>query len=322
MSYRFPPFLFVHRRGAKSKKPKKVKKENWFERLRVDELKSICTSANIPTKGTKKDLIARLMGDDRTCQYGVEGKYGMNMAGLKKLCKEKDLIQSGTKLALVKRILEKDNGTNPEATAAVTKRPAHADPNRPAKKRRYIAPDLEKIYNRILKKIQMGKSSKKYESEHASKCHSSDVYNLIKEVIDKECFDKGLICSNPLFALQITKTALVCLSNNFSDMIRPGYDIGNSLDSVAESLQDIVREALPEMNIDLRKETIKWIKSLESNVNKYWLAGFCGKTGMSNFMNTVGILEDHDCKHDDSNSTDSSHESSNDFEDSKMPARA
>ena len=44
---------------------------------------------------------------------------------------------------------------------------------------------------------------------------------------------------------------------------------------------------------------------------------------MSNFMNTVEILEDHDGKYDGSNSTDSTQDSSNnDFEDYKMPARA
>ncbi|GFH46585.1 hypothetical protein CTEN210_03059 [Chaetoceros tenuissimus] len=307
----FFPFLFVHRRASKAKKTKKVKKENWFERLKVDELKEICTSANIATKGTKKELIARLMGDDKTSEYGLEGKYGMNMASLKKLCREKNLIQSGTKLALVKRILEKDNGTNPEAIAAVTKRPINTDPDRPTKKRKPSAPDLEKIHNRILKKIQMGKTSKKYDSYHGFKRHSSDVYDLIKEVIKKECFDKELLWRNSLFALQIAKTALVCLSNNFSEMISPGYDSSDSLYDVAESLEKIVRKLLDddEMSIDLRKETILWINDLDKKLNEY---------AFPSFMDSVKILKDHNDNQDENNSI---HDGPINFEDSKMPAK-
>ena len=302
------PLLFVHRRASKAKKTKKVKKENWFERLKVDELKEICTSANIATKGTKKELIARLMGDDKTSEYGLEGKYGMNMASLKKLCREKHLIQSGTKLALVKRILEKDNGTNPEAIAAVTKRPINTDPDRPTKKRKPTAPDLEKIHNRILNKIQMGKTSKKYDSYHGFKRHSCDVYDLIKEVIEKECFDKGIV--TPLFRLQIAKTALVCLSDNFSEMISPGYDSSDSLYDVAQSLEKIVEEALyDQMSIDLREETILWINDLDKKLNEY---------AFPSLMDSVKILKDYNDNQDENNSI---HDGPIKCEDSKMPAK-
>jgi hypothetical protein len=250
------------------------------------------------------------MVDEKTSEYGLEGKYGMNMASLKKLCKEKHLVQSGTKLALVKRILEKDNGTNPEAIAAATKRPINTDPNRPTKKRKPSAPDLEKIHNRILKKIQMGKTSKKYDSYHGFKRHSSDVYDLIKEVIEKECFDKEITYSKPLFALQIAKTALVCLSNNFSEMISPGYDSSDSLHHIAKSLEEIVSRALDDdMSIDLRKETILWINGLDKKLNEY---------AFPSFMDSVNILKDHDGNHDENASI---HDGPINFEDTKMPAQ-
>ena len=44
----------------KAKKPKKVPKDSWFERLTNDELKSLCKSAKLRLSGTKPELVARL----------------------------------------------------------------------------------------------------------------------------------------------------------------------------------------------------------------------------------------------------------------------
>lgn len=53
------------------------------------------------------------------------------------------------------------------------------------------------------------------------------------------------------------------------------------------------------MNIDLGKAIIQRFKILDSKLNKNGLARCCGKTGMSNFMNTADIFEIHYGKHDE-----------------------
>ena len=129
-------FSFNGSRSKRNRKQKKTPKENWFERLKVDELKGICVAAKLPGKGTKKVINERLMGCDRTCNYGLEGYLGTNLTSLKAECKHRNLVQSGTKLTLVKRLLEKDHGTNPEATVAATKRPKETDQDGLPKKKR------------------------------------------------------------------------------------------------------------------------------------------------------------------------------------------
>ncbi len=274
LGYGFALGGYGRRRGAKKKQKKP--KENWFERLKVDELKSICRAAQLPIKGTKKDIIARLLEDESTSSYGLEGRWvGTTIDGLKRLCAEKNLVQSGTKLTLVVRLLEHEKGSNPEATAAATKRPAAATTNAdgsPKKKRKTkpTRPDLGKIAERVLKKITACHTQKKYQSHWGSKCHAPDLYHFIETLIDKECIEKGFITSDPLFALQIAESALKCLSHNFNEISRPGYDELYIM-GICKSLEKIVKSALPLMSDVLKMDTVQWIEILDANLEPFGL---------------------------------------------------
>ena len=73
-------FTFGHvygfNRPKKAKKVAKPPKDNWFERLSNDELKSLCRSAKLPVSGTKAELVARLLSNQSTARFGVESKAG------------------------------------------------------------------------------------------------------------------------------------------------------------------------------------------------------------------------------------------------------
>ena len=288
-------------RRRKSKKKAKPKKENWFERLKVDELKEICKATKLPVKGTKKVIIDRLMEDENTSKYGVEGYYGSNMSSLKEECSKRNLVQSGTKLKLVVRILQQDHGTNPEATAAATKRPRAVNEDGTAKKKsKPTKANLENIHKRVLKKIEACDTQKKYESHYGSKCHAPDLYSLINDLIQKECIEKGFATSDPLFALKVAKSALVCLADNFHKINRPGYD-EDYIQCISYNLSEIVGLAKPHMEEELKNQTIEWIEELDSNLEQYGLGNNYGSNN-SDLADVVKILKEADEVTDDNES--------------------
>src|SRR6056300_1371806 len=66
------------------------------ERLSVDQNKQLCKAAKLRHSGTKKELIERLMGDNQTSQFGIEGKYiGLNVEAIKQMCRQRNLQVSG-----------------------------------------------------------------------------------------------------------------------------------------------------------------------------------------------------------------------------------
>jgi hypothetical protein len=294
----------------RSKKKTKTKKENWFERLKVDELKEICIAAKLPVKGTKKVIIERLIEDDNTRKYGMEGYFGTNMASLKGECSNRNLVQSGTKLTLVKRLLQKDHGSNPEATAAATKRPMETNADAPSKKKRKPAkPNPEKIHDRVLKKIKSGNTSKMYQSHYGSKGHAPDVYSFIEDLIQNECVEKGYATSDPLFALEVAKSAIVCLSDNFDSMIRPGYD-EDYLFGISGNLRVILRHANPLMDEELKTKRIAWIEDFDNVLSHYCLGGN-GYSQISYFKGVANTLKE----------TDAVKAANTSPEDSKMPSK-
>lgn len=287
------------RRRQTKKKKAKAKKENWYERLTVDELKQICRAATLPVTGTKKVIIGRLIGNESTNDYAWEGRYvGTTMDTLKQRCKDRNLVQSGTKLSLVLRIVQHDHKSAPEATAAATKRPAppaSAD-GPPKKKRKPAKPNLDKIHERVLKKIESCRQ-KKYQSHYGSKCHAPDLYSFIASTIRKECIDKKYIETEPLFALDIAESALVCLKDNFDSIVRPGYDEG-SIESFSSDLKRILVAAKPVMDDDKRRATLDWIVGLEAKLEPYGLGeAFYGTREEGEdaryLLNVIKILEDN-----------------------------
>jgi len=285
------PFLFASRRrfgSGRSKKSKKKPKDNWFERIKADELKQICRAAKLPIKGTKKDIIARLLENDGTSEYAAEGKWiGTTVESLKAKCKERYLVQSGTKLTLVVRIVEHDHSSNPDANstmlAAAKKRSAPSDNGDgadvdgivAAKKKRKRAPPRpkpEKIYVKVQKKVESVRQ-KKYQSHWGSKSHATDVYSFIAHTIfDEEIENKGFVEKEPLFALQLAKSALTSLSDNWTTMERPGYD-EDYIQCFSSSLEKIIEACISKNLIDeeMRSEHLEWIEKLDSKLEPFGL---------------------------------------------------
>jgi hypothetical protein len=81
----------------------------------LDQNKQLCKAAKLRHGGTKKELIERLMDDDQTSQFGIEGKYiGLNVEAIKQMCRQRNLQVSGQRFDLVLRILHNDNDSTPE----------------------------------------------------------------------------------------------------------------------------------------------------------------------------------------------------------------
>eukprot|EP00984_Skeletonema_dohrnii_P034580 scaffold33596_cov115-Skeletonema_dohrnii-CCMP3373.AAC.1 len=163
-------FYGMYRKKA-SKKPKKKPKNNWFERLSLDQNKQLCKAAKLRHGGTKKDLIERLLENEQTSQFGPEGNFfSLNVDAIKQLCRARNLQVSGQKFDLVLRILHCDNGTAPEGTTlkrAATQIVSEVDAatgqvveKHVPKKRKKAAPSASKAYTRVQKKIEAVRQKK------------------------------------------------------------------------------------------------------------------------------------------------------------------
>jgi len=289
-----------NRKSSSKKKKPKAKKDNWYERLTVDEIKQICRAAKLPVTGAKKVLIERLIENESTNDYAWEGPViGCNLAILKSRCQQRNLLLSGTKFSLVLKIVQHDHGSAPEATAAATKRPAPQNVDgagAPAKKRKQATPDLGKIYEKVNKKIESCRQ-KKYQSHYGSKDHAPEVYSCIQDIIDNECFEKKYVESDPLFALEIAKSALVSLKDNFDKIQRPGYD-ENYIEMFCERLDTILIAAKPFMDEEKKNATLKWIEELHSKLEPYGLGLNYGtlkegedKSYLKNVMKVLKVAE-------------------------------
>ena len=157
----------------KAKKPKKVPKDSWFERLTNDELKSLCKSAKLRLSGTKPELVARLQENEGTARFGVESKpsrwsytnedfnpgtVGVTLDELKSECKDAGISSTGTKFKLVERLVQHANGTGaPKRAANVMLNPdgstAYDENGKAVVKKRKVGkptkPNLDKIKERM-----------------------------------------------------------------------------------------------------------------------------------------------------------------------------
>ena len=157
----------------KAKKPKKVPKDSWFERLTNDELKSLCKSAKLRLSGTKPELVARLQENEGTARFGVESKparwsfkaedfnpgtVGVTLDELRSECKDAGISSTVTKFKLVERLVQHANGTGaPKRAANVMLNPDGStaydeNGNAVVKKRKpsTVRPDVNKVLVRVL----------------------------------------------------------------------------------------------------------------------------------------------------------------------------
>lgn len=216
----FSGLLFAVRGGARKKKRKQAKppKANWFERLTVEEIKQLCRAAKLPVSGSKPDIVSRLLDSDATSHFGSEsraggfswrtgrlipGKDGVSVEDLKEEMRKRSLPVSGSKHALVLRLLQHEHGTadaagsasgrapraNPAAAAVATAHDAEGNPivsapPKPRKPKAPARPNLEKLRGRIENKLYP--ASKSGWSNYKYKQHLADVCDLARTIIEKE----------------------------------------------------------------------------------------------------------------------------------------
>eukprot|EP00466_Bigelowiella_natans_P007824 jgi/Bigna1/60831/fgenesh1_kg.15_\ len=86
-----------------SKNPKKRKRQqkNFFEKLKVEDLKDLLKAVNMKVSGTKKELIARLLNHEFTKDFANEGPI---LQKIKRLLKVRGLRTSGKRIDLIIRL--------------------------------------------------------------------------------------------------------------------------------------------------------------------------------------------------------------------------
>ena len=248
----------------------------------MDQNKQLCKAAKLRHVGNKPDLIKRLLEEPQTEKYACEMKYiGTNVEQIKAMCREKNLQVTGTKFDLVLRILHCDNDSTPEgmtlkraATDVVTTTNAAGEvvQKHVPKKRKKAAPSASKVYTRVQKKIE-AVNQKKYQSHWGSKCHSTDVYDLVGSILynDIERSEEDYLKKDPRFALGIAEAACTSLIDNFDTMCRPGYDDAGGWSTIDDSLSTIVKAAKPILSAEEREETAEWIEAMYNTANAYSL---------------------------------------------------
>jgi len=208
--------------GQKKKKKTKAKKSfnNWFEKLQVEELKSLCRATGLPVSGTKAQLCDRLCNGEltsdfayeyapermsmarfeadfdgynygRPAQQGSKRSSGYNNKELKAMCREKGLIVSGKRYDLVLRILQGKTGKG-----GAPKRAAVDEDGKPKKRAKSMkVPNeaaIEKIEERLKKKFFPPRETKFKWSNNKHKYHPTDCIKFANDLLDKEVFEKEL----------------------------------------------------------------------------------------------------------------------------------
>lgn len=256
---------------------KKTRHENWFEDLTIKDLSQLCKASKMPISGSKTTRIARLTAKDAT---HIFSSRSVTLDRCKAMCRQRLLQVGGTKLELVLRILQSDHDTGGGSLKRVATEIDPETGRRVAKKRRrqqkVMKPaDPQKIYARVEKKI-FSVSQKKYQTKYGRKNHAPDVGNLLRKIVQEECFEKKEVVS-PQQALTIASAAFRSFANNFIQM-EPGY---GSLE-FAYAFRDykkVVEDGMSFISNEDKIETANWLERLYLN------AGIPGSYGLGDEVN-------------------------------------
>jgi hypothetical protein len=216
----------------KKKTTQKHKYNNWFEKLTLTELKSLCRAAKLTVSGTKDELCIRLCHGELSCDYAYEYAperfsrarfeadygscdelYGSSIGigtvppaqqgskrntaytnqDLKNMCRDKGLITSGKRYDLVLRLLQNESGAGGEAKRAAGTMDEDTGVFQPKKRAKSMKPpNVEKLEERIFKKCFPPDEVKHKWSNNKYKYHPSDCMRYMSNIIDKEIFEKEL----------------------------------------------------------------------------------------------------------------------------------
>ena len=220
-------------KGRKNKAPKKQKKtyNNWFEKLKGDELKSLCRAANLPVSGTNAALCERLCQGELSAPYSYEyapekfsrsrfeyefgsmsyGGYGSggesNRGPPPKPAQQGSKRSTGYSNEDLKQMC-KEKGLqvsgkrfdlvlrllqNESGVGGAPKRVATDELGNPKKRAKSMTlPNVEKIEERVFKKFFPPDEVKHKWSNNKYKYHGQDCIVWSVKLLDKEVFDKEL----------------------------------------------------------------------------------------------------------------------------------
>ena len=226
----FSALSYGYGRSYNKKKSKKQKKKynNWFEKLTVTELKSLCRASKLAVSGTKDELCIRLCTGDLSRAYAYEyapERFSMSMfemggycsgddhwgstsapsqqgskrssaysnQQLKEMCREKGLIVSGKRFDLVLRLLQAESGVGGQPKRAAGTMDEKTGVFQPKKRAKSMKPpNVEKLRERIFKKCFPPDEVKHKWSNNKYKYHPSDCMTYMNNIIEKEIFEKEL----------------------------------------------------------------------------------------------------------------------------------
>lgn len=238
-------FAGINRRHDKRLDP-------WYSNLTAQKLKELCKAANISPTGNKGDLIGRLSHDGLGRFFVWEKSSmhpGLTNAELKTMCIDRKVPKSGSRFDMIKRLLQHNSG------GATKKREVNNNKQQPAPKKPR-ASKTQVLYNKIQKKIRSGSTAKKYQSHMGSKAHSEDVYELLSDLLNKAPGD-------PKKRLEHAKALFTSLTDNFSAIISPGYDMSDFLGGSITELVDIIE------SVDAEEDTLEWVQNLYDVLSDY-----------------------------------------------------
>jgi hypothetical protein len=185
-------------------------KKEWYEELKLPQLKSLAKAAGVKVSGTKADLVHKLTSDLKIRQV-----LDASNPDLRTICIDKGLKTSGNKKDLVERILiHQRDAAQASIVASGTKRASdsNSSANKKTKTTSASSDQSNKVYNKVKKIINRGD---KYMNNHwQSKQHAHDVYTVVKGILQKECTTKKAQ-NDPSIAFNLAKSALKSLNDNF-----------------------------------------------------------------------------------------------------------
>jgi len=222
----------------------------------------------LPVSGTKSVLVQRLMSHDVTRHY--QGYY---LDGLKTTCKEKLLVQSGTKLDLILRLLHDEFGTGTvkrAATETVTDPATGATVQVLKKKRAKVILQPATLYGRVQAKIH-AVAQKKYQSNYGSKCHAPDTYNYMRNLLEEQIVDRKILVTDPLLAFAMAKAIFQAFYDHWSYMERPGYETSEFSQGVMGQLEIILTAVKSHLSAHQMEEMVDLLEGIEDSVSRYGL---------------------------------------------------
>ena len=137
------------------------------------------------------------------------------------------------------------------------------------KKRVKTTPSPQMMYTRVEKKMN-AVAQKKYQTHYGSKCHSPDVYNLMKDLIKEHIIDGKIADDDLILAVTMATAVFNAFNDNWKVMERPGYEtiaFRKALDLYA----DVLKAARSFMNKENIERIVSLLESIDASVEGYCL---------------------------------------------------